>query len=141
MNLNGIMQQIYIMFNTQISSCTDLVPWSLPLMIGERVPANDEHWNNFFLLLTILDYIFAPVISPDCIAHLKDLIDEHHQCFRELYPTCSITPKMHYIVHYPECIERQVMKIVSFRNLHARQGHLWDVLRGGWESRFKKLRL
>jgi len=101
-------------------------------MIGEKVPIDDEHWNNFLLLLTILDYIFAPVISPDCIAHLKDLIDEHHQCYRELYPTCSIIPKMHYIVHYPECIERQVMNIVSFRNLRARQRHLYMGCFEGW---------
>ena len=45
------------------------------------------------------------------------------------------------IVHYPVCIERQVMNIVSFRNLRSRQRQLWDVLRGGWGSRFKKLRL
>lgn len=75
-------------------------------MIGEKVPREDEHWNNFLLLLTIQDYVFAPCISPRSISYLKGLIDDHHQTFKDLYPTSSIIPKMHYMVHYPECIQR-----------------------------------
>lgn len=78
----------------------------LPLMIGEKVPHEDDHWKNFLLLLIIQDYVFAPSISPQSILYLKGLINDHHQSFKELYPTCSIIPKMHYMVHYPECIER-----------------------------------
>ena len=75
-------------------------------MIGENIPEDNEYWNNYLLLLEILDYVFAPTISPDCIAHLKVLINDHHQTFKQLYPDCSITPKMHYMVHYPEFIEK-----------------------------------
>ena len=78
----------------------------LPLMIGHRVAEDNEHWKNFLLLLSILDIVFAPVVSTDCVAYLKVLINEHHEHFRVLYPTCSIIPKMHYMVHNPECIER-----------------------------------
>lgn len=85
----------------------------LPMMIGDKVPHDDEHWKNFTLLLTILDYVFAPVISTDCVAHLKELICEHHQAFKELYPTCSIIPKMHYMIHYPECIEKYICNILE----------------------------
>lgn len=82
--------------------------WLLPLMIGDQVSSDDEHWKNFLLLLTILDYIFSPVVSSDCAGHLKELIAEH-QCFKELYPTCTIIPKMHYMIHYPECITKYVI--------------------------------
>jgi len=78
----------------------------LPLMIGHIVPENDDHWKNFLLLLSIMDLVFAPVLSTDCIAYLKELICDHHENFKSLYPMCSIFPKMHYMVHYPECIER-----------------------------------
>lgn len=78
----------------------------LPLMIGEKIPVTDEHWSNFLCLLDIMDYLFAPVLSKDCTSHLKDLISEHHEAFMELYPSCRIIPKMHYMVHYPECIRR-----------------------------------
>ena len=50
----------------------------LPLMIGHRVPEDDEHWRNFLLLLRILDYMFASVVSKDCVAYLKELISDHH---------------------------------------------------------------
>ncbi len=78
----------------------------LPLMIGHKVPEHDDHWKNFLLLLRITDLVFAPALSTDCLAYLKELICEHHETFKHLYPTCSIIPKMHYMVHYPECIEK-----------------------------------
>lgn len=77
-------------------------------MIGEKVSEDNDHWGNFLLLLTIMDYLFAPVLSPDCTSYLKSPIDEHHRGWIELYPSCNITPKMHYMIHYPEVIERWV---------------------------------
>ena len=80
----------------------------LPLMIGERIQVDDDHWLNFLRLLTIIDYLLAPVVSPECVGHLTILIDEHHRTWKELYPTSNIIPKMHYLIHYPEFIERYV---------------------------------
>lgn len=78
-------------------------------MIGQRIPEDDEHWKNFLRLRTILDYILAPILSPDCIPYLKSLIYDHHVQFRELYPDAPITPKLHYLVHYPEMIQRSLL--------------------------------
>ncbi len=78
----------------------------LPLMIGLQVPEDDEHWTNFVLLLSIMDLIFAPILSRDCAPYIKELICEHHENFKVLYPTCPIIPKMHYMVHYPEAIDK-----------------------------------
>jgi len=75
-------------------------------MIGDKISMTDEHWINFIRLLDIIDYLMAPILSKDCTSHLKELIKEHHEAFTELYPSCKITPKMHYMVHYPECIRR-----------------------------------
>ena len=78
----------------------------LPLMIGDKVPDTDHRWKNFLLLLEIIDYVFAPVLSPDDVAYIHLIIDEHHQELVELYPGCNITPKLHYLVHYAEWIRR-----------------------------------
>ena len=78
----------------------------LPLIIGNKIPENEPHWENFLVLVTIIDYLLAPVISQDDIAFLRYLIEEHHQEFKALYNSCSITPKFHYMVHYPEFIQR-----------------------------------
>ena len=89
------------MFSYQISA-TQM--WCLgrllPLMIGDKVPEDDDHWINFLLLR---DVIVAPVLAPDCVGYLKFQIRDHHEM---LYPTCNITPKMHYLIHYLECIEK-----------------------------------
>ena len=78
----------------------------LPLMIGGKISESDERWMNFLRLLEIIDLVFAPVLSNDHVAYLSTLIEEHHQGFKELYPSCNITPKLHYVIHYPQWISR-----------------------------------
>ena len=58
------------------------------------------------LLLTIMDYFLSPVLSTDIVSYLKVLIEDHQRAFADLYPSCPITPKLHYMVHYPEWIIR-----------------------------------
>lgn len=74
----------------------------LPLMIGDKIEADDRHWDNYLLLLSIADYCLAPVISKDWAAYVRTIINDHHYQFKQLYPTCRLTPKMHYLIHYPE---------------------------------------
>ena len=74
------------------------------MMVGHKVPEGDDNWLNFLELLTIVDPLLAPDISPDDAAHLSVLITDHHQQFKELYPHASITPKMHYLLHMPKLI-------------------------------------
>lgn len=78
----------------------------LPIMIGDKVPADDPNWKNILLLLDIMDIVFSPVISQDQISYLAVLIEEHHSNFIKLYPSCPITPKLHYLLHYPQWISR-----------------------------------
>lgn len=42
------------------------------------------------------------------IMYLRHLISLHHLEFKRLYPHNTITPKMHFLVHYPELIARYV---------------------------------
>ena len=88
-------------------------------MIGSMIPEGDSHWNNFLLLLRIIDYIFAPVSSDDIIPYIEELINEHHTQFSSLYPNSPIIPKMHYMIHIPEWISRYMhIKIMASLILH-----------------------
>jgi hypothetical protein len=73
----------------------------LPLIIGNKIPEEDEHWQLFCSLLKIMDIVFSPITSLDAIGVLEGLIEEHHEKFCQLYPNKSVIPKMHYLVHYP----------------------------------------
>jgi len=59
------------------------------------VPLGDQHYECFLKLLTIVDYVFAPVTSPDIASFMKQLIVDHHEMFKEMYPSCPVIPKLH----------------------------------------------
>ena len=86
----------------------------LPLILGECVPQNDPYWENYLLMLTITDYLFAPVTSHDIATYVKHLIQEHHEAFCVLYPHASFIPKLHIMIHLPEWMQRYVMFLYAF---------------------------
>lgn len=75
---------------------------TVALLTGEFIPFDEPHWENFLLMLTIVDYVFRPIASQDVVPYLKELIREHHENFYRLYPDASIILKIHYIIHLPE---------------------------------------
>ena len=78
----------------------------LPLMIGEFIPEDDDRWSLYIMFLTIMDYILSPNINEDNIAYVRHLIKHHHTGFCELYPHCSLIPKQHYMIHFPDWMEK-----------------------------------
>ena len=76
----------------------------IPLLIGDCVPEEDKHWRCFLLLLKICDIVFSPIIPKGYCAVLKLLIEEHHSLFKLLYSSSMLTPKFHFLVHYPDQI-------------------------------------
>lgn len=73
----------------------------LPLAVGNLVPNDDESWRCFLIMMEIVSYLFSPVICEDHAAYLQVLITSHHSKFREVYPSESVIPKMHNMVHMP----------------------------------------
>lgn len=57
----------------------------LPFMV-DLIPTDDEHWLNFLAFLTIIDYVFAPVVSPDIVAFLHDKICSHFDSCTQSVP-------------------------------------------------------
>ena len=76
----------------------------LPLIIGDKVPQDEPLWECFLLFLDILQIVMARVVSPDLSQYLAALIDDHHKMFQRCYPSATIIPKMHYMVHLPSQI-------------------------------------
>ena len=84
----------------------------LPLSIGDLVP-EDERWSNFLRMLDIIDILFCPWITEDDAAYLAFLISDHHEEFCHLYPSWSIIPKMHFMVHMPRLMIQWVVRFCS----------------------------
>lgn len=78
-----------------------------PLLIGDCIPHDDEHWENFLRLLAIEEIVFAPQTTNQLAAYLAVLVEEYLDEFGELYERSKI-PKQHYMVHYPAHIVRYV---------------------------------
>ncbi|KAG5271297.1 hypothetical protein AALO_G00178160 [Alosa alosa] len=78
----------------------------LPIMFGDLVHPNDQHWYLFILLLQIVSIVFSSVVSLGMTFYLKHLISEHHGLFKHLFPNKRLLPKHHFMVHYPQCIRK-----------------------------------
>ena len=76
----------------------------LPIMIGDLIPDDCEHWINFLRLLSIVEFVFAPQTTVGIAGYLRNLICDHHSTFTKLYPHRPVTPKFHYITHLPKWI-------------------------------------
>ena len=88
----------------QGSAQTWLLARIFPFLVAGDITESDLHWKCFLMLLRIIDITLAPVVTVDVCAVLKILIEEHHEMFTTLYPDWTVTPKMHYMTHYPEQI-------------------------------------
>lgn len=75
----------------------------LPLMIGDLIIGNQPAWTYFLLLRKIVMYTFRPSFTTESISVFKKMIAEHHRTFVPLFDR-PLTPKMHFLVHYPAAI-------------------------------------
>lgn len=84
----------------------------LPLMVGDCVPDDDHHWICFVNLLRILCVGTAVEITPEAVDILQMLIEDYLWQFNKLYPN-SMTPKMHYLLHFPRQIQQYAIHPLS----------------------------
>ena len=62
------------------------------LLIGDKVPEDDQNWYSFLVLLKICNIALSPVCTQDTIAYLRVLIEEKLYLFKLLYPTEKLIP-------------------------------------------------
>lgn len=72
-------------------------------MIAEQIPETDCLWSLFLLLREIVDMVIAPVTRRSCIPYLSEKIIDFLSTFHQHF-VGKITPKMHYMIHYPRLI-------------------------------------
>ena len=75
-----------------------------PLLVGDRVPDDDEFWLVYLTLCKIIDVLICPWSSSDMCGYLWVTIQEHHASFIKVYTNEKVTPKSHFIHHYPQQI-------------------------------------
>ena len=78
----------------------------LPLLAADKIPLDDEIWENYIQLMKIMDYIFSPSTTEVTISTLTVLIEDFLYDFCNLYPERRITPKIHYHIHIPSWMLR-----------------------------------
>lgn len=66
----------------------------------------NDKWECFLYLLDIVQLCTARAMNQSHAGYLAALIHDHHLQFKRCYPGASITPKMHYMVHFPQQIMR-----------------------------------
>lgn len=76
------------------------------LIIGDKIPENDSHWQLFLILLRICSIAVVPSCTHDLMAYLRICVEEYLRTFRELYPSKTIIPKQHYMLHYASQMEK-----------------------------------
>ena len=74
----------------------------LPLLIGDKIPEDNKHWENYTTHLEIMDEVFAPVTTPERMDYVGMLIEDFLEEFKDLYPSlriCTLKDRSH-----PKCI-------------------------------------
>lgn len=56
-------------------------------------------------LIEIVQIVLAPVISLQTISRLQNLIEQHLNQFKHLFPESNVIPKQHYMLHLPSQIK------------------------------------
>lgn len=94
----------------------------LPLLIGDKVPEDNEHYELLLLLLDCMDIIFSYEVTEDDTLFLKHVIKDHHEHFLHLYPLRHLKPKHHFMTHYPRQI-RMIGPLVRFWTMRFEAKH------------------
>lgn len=74
----------------------------LPVMLYNKIDANDPVWKLVIMLKEIVEYVCAPQISLDQVAEMKLLINEYLEQRKSIFSDVPLRPKHHYMQHYPD---------------------------------------
>lgn len=78
---------------------------NLPVIIGDLIPIENEHWELFVLLREIITIVSSNELHPLSHEQLETNIYEYLSLFTTLFPN-SFKPKHHFLVHYPRCMKQ-----------------------------------
>lgn len=78
----------------------------LPICISHFVPSDSEHWGLILALSEILDLVMAPKHTESSLAYFERLYQSFLETFKKLYPSASVRPKMHFLVHHGTIVRK-----------------------------------
>ena len=77
----------------------------LPRIIGDYLQ-EDVAWQIYLCMRDITDIVFASVVCKSSLSHLEGLIVVFLSKYAQEYGEKSLTPKFHYLVHYPSMLAK-----------------------------------
>lgn len=78
----------------------------LPIMIKHLVPEKDPVWSFLLKVVYLNDLLNLDSYSDVDIEKLRKAITDHHKTFLRLFPNECLTPKCHFLLHYPDIIKK-----------------------------------
>ncbi len=78
---------------------------NLPFILGDLFNTYDENWLNLINLHQIVNLVIPFFYDDTTVTQLKDKISQYLENFKLLYTNSNITPKMHYMSHFPSQME------------------------------------
>lgn len=62
-------------------------------------------WKIYLLMREIISTVFEKIVHRNAKFLLRKLISEHHELFLKTFRDQHLTPKMHFMLHYPEILD------------------------------------
>ena len=94
----------------------------LPLLIGSKIPENCKHWQVLVKFVRLVRIFSAWTLPRGRLDEIQYNVEEWLETFHALFPSVTITPKFHYLLHYTEQIEKHgcptYYKTLRFESKH-----------------------
>lgn len=75
-----------------------------PQMYVNSIPEGNLHWKVYLAYSQVVDIIIAERIPKDCVPYLQVKVQEFLGLYTRQHPNAAVTPKFHYLLHYPKYI-------------------------------------
>ncbi|KAJ8672078.1 hypothetical protein QAD02_003337 [Eretmocerus hayati] len=90
------------------------------LIMGDRIPTEDKHYQSYLYVRRILDILMSPRIVRADARILQDLVTELNRLFIDLYG--KLKPKLHFLIHYARLI-LELGPVVNFWAMRFESNH------------------
>ena len=105
------------MFLKQKASVILTLTYILPIITGELFNVVDPYYRNFLACMKITIAAFSPYADETMPGELEQLMYSYCSGFHKLYPTVSIKPKMHYMLH----LRQQILQFGPLQHQNTMQ--------------------
>lgn len=75
----------------------------LGVVIGDKIPRDDQHWKMYICLRQIVDILMSPRIANTYITTLRQLIEDLNSTYLNFYK--ALKSKFHFLIHYPTIMD------------------------------------